>query len=310
MSVVYFGSPSLAVAPLKAMVGAGIEVLAAITQPDKPKGRGMKLSPPPVKEAAQGLGIRVIQPDSLKSIDAQAALQALGAEFFVVVAYGKLLPKAVLDMPAIAPVNLHASLLPAYRGAAPINWAIIDGLAETGLTTMLMNEGLDEGDILLQQRMSIGPEETAGELSVRMSESGGPLIIQTLRGLKDGSIKPAPQSGVASYARLLSKDDGRVNWSDSARRIYDLYRGITPWPGAFTFHDGKRVKITKMARPMDIASGGPGVVIGLEGADLLVGSADGVLQLREMQPEGKRPMSAADFARGYNIAKGTVLGHE
>jgi methionyl-tRNA formyltransferase len=310
MAIIYFGSPALATTPLKALIEAGVEVAAVVTQPDARRGRGGKKTPSPVKAVALEHGIKSFEPISMGDEALIAELLSYKPEFLVVVAYGRLLPKTILDIPSIAPVNLHASLLPRYRGAAPINWAIINGEAETGLTTMLMSEGLDEGDILLEQRISISPDETAKGLGQRMSEAGGPLLLRTLDGLRDGSVRPVPQAGKSTYARALTKDDGQMNFELSAQALCSHIHGVYPWPGAFCYSNGKKLKINSarvaIETRMDSDTKASGVVLEAD-KRLIVSTGDGSIEILNLQPEGKRAMSADDFLRGHGMKIGTRL---
>jgi methionyl-tRNA formyltransferase len=302
MSVVFFGSPQFAVPSLKSLLDAGEDVVAVVTQTDKPVGRSGEPSPPPVKEFALQRGIRVMQPESMNDETFLSELEGLKPEFIVVVAYGRVLTQRVLDAPTIAPVNLHASLLPRYRGSSPIAWAVINGERETGLTTMTIVLALDEGDILLQERHEIREDDTTETLSRRLSEAGGPLLVKTLKGLRDGSIKPVPQEGESNYVPMLKKDDGRVDWTKSAREIRNFVRGMHPWPGAFTFMDGERIKLLEVrANP---GTGEPGVVKALGRDSITVGAGEGLLDVLELQPEGKRPMYARSFMMGRRLQVG------
>jgi len=306
MSIVFFGSPRFAVPSLKSLLEAGERIEAVVTQTDKPVGRHREPQAPPVKEFALGRGLKVLQPRSMKDEAFLSELESIRPEFIVVVAYGRILTPRVLRAPSAAPVNLHASLLPRYRGASPIAWAVINGEKETGLTTMLMTEGLDEGDILLQERHEIREDDTAESLAARLSLAGGPLLVKTLRGLRDGSIKPRPQEGEATYAPLLRKDDGRVDWSRPARELYNFVRGMHPWPGAFASIGGQRIKLLKV-RALG-GEGEPGRVEAVSKESFEVGTGEGRLAVLELQPEGKNAMTARAFLLGRRFAEGTVLG--
>jgi methionyl-tRNA formyltransferase len=306
MSVVFFGSPAFAVPSLKSLIEAGEEVAAVVTQTDKPVGRSGEPAPPAVKEFALERGLRVMQPESMNDEAFLSELEAIKPEFIVVVAYGRILSNRVLEAPTVAPVNLHASLLPKYRGASPIAWAVINGEAETGLTTMLITQGLDEGDILIQERHEITPDDTTETLSRRLSEAGGPLLVKTLKGLRDGSIKPVPQEGESSYYSMLKKEDGRVDWSRPARELRNFVRGMYPWPGAFTFLGGERIKLLDVrANP---GAGEPGVIKSVDRDSFSVGTGDGLLEVLELQPEGKRPMYVRSYLLGRRLEAGMDLG--
>jgi methionyl-tRNA formyltransferase len=303
MSLVFFGSPEFAVPSLKSLLDAGEQIAAVVTQTDKPAGRSGEPAPPPVKKFALEHGLKVLQPTSMKDEVFLGELEAMKPEFIVVVAYGKILSQRVLDSPSIAPVNLHASLLPRYRGASPMAWAVIDGETETGLTTMLITMGLDEGDILLQEKHEILPDDTTESLANRMSESGGPLLVKTLRGLRDGTIKPVPQEGESNYVPMLKKEDGRIDWSRPARELCNFVRGMHPWPGAFTYLDGTRIKLIR-ARCVP-GHGEPGTIVKVARDFFEVGTGDGLLEVLELQPEGKRAMFARAFMMGRRLTEGT-----
>lgn len=306
MSVVFFGSPLFALPSLKSLLEAGEKIEAVVTQTDKPAGRSLTPAPPPVKEFALERGLRVIQPASMKDEAFLSELESIKPEVIVVVAYGRILTQRVLDAPSVAPVNLHASLLPKYRGAAPIAWAVINGERETGLTTMMISLGLDEGDMLLQERHEIREDDTAESLALRLSKAGGPLLVKTLNGLRDGSVKPLPQEGEATYAPILKKDDGRMDWSKPAPELYNFVRGMHPWPGAYTYVDGTRVKLLRVrANP---GLGEPGVVKSVMRDSFTVGAGDGAIEILELQPEGKRPMYARSFLSGRRLKEGMRLG--
>jgi methionyl-tRNA formyltransferase len=305
MSVVFFGSPQFAVPSLKSLLEAGEKIEAVVTQTDKPAGRSRKPTPPPVKEFALERGLRVMQPASMKDETFLSELESIRPEFIVVVAYGRILTQRVLDAPSTAPVNLHASLLPKYRGASPIAWAVINGDRETGLTTMVMTPGLDEGDILLQERHEIRDDDSAESLALRLSEAGGPLLVKTLKGLRDGSVKPAPQEGEATYASILKKDDGRVDWSKPAPELYNFVRGMHPWPGAFTHIQGVRVKLLKVRATPGV--GEPGRIMSTNRDSFEVGAGSGKLEVIELQPEGKKPMSAGAFIKGRRLGEGATF---
>jgi len=305
MSVVFFGSPEFAVPSLKSLLDSGEQIAAVVTQTDKPVGRSGEPVPPPVKEFALQHGLKVLQPASMKDEAFLSELEAIKPEFIVVVAYGRILTQRVLDAPTIAPVNLHASLLPRYRGSSPMPWAVINGEAETGLTTMIISIGLDEGDILLQEKHEILPDDTTESLAERMSKAGGPLLVKTLKGLREGTLKPIPQAGESNYVPMLRKDDGRIDWSRPARELYNFIRGMHPWPGAFTFLDGTRIKILRAKRVP--GSGEPGVIVKVARDFFEVGTGDGLIEVCELQPEGKKPMFARAFMMGRNLAEGMKL---
>ncbi len=307
MAIVFFGTPSFAVPSLKALHEAGEDIAAVVTRRDVPAGRTKKILPTPVKELALAYGIHVLQPGRLDEAfteELEKTLSFAAPEFLVVTAYGRILPRRILSMPRIAPVNVHASLLPRWRGASPIARSIINGDSVTGVTTMLMNEGMDTGEILLQEKTEIRPEDDAGSLSGRLAAVGAGLLLKTLKGMREGAIKPRPQEGPASYAPPLKKEDGLIDWGRPAKALFDFVRGMSPWPGAYFFLTGERIKVIK-ARAVD-GLGSPGIV-GKARGELLVGAGEGLLSLLIVQPEGKKPMPAAAFLQGRKIREGGVL---
>jgi methionyl-tRNA formyltransferase len=308
VKLVFLGSPAFAVPSLERLAKSGHEIAAVITQPDRPKGRGQRPAPPPVKEAAERLGLRVYQPDRIRDERAVALLAALAPQAMVVVGYGQIIPQDVIDLAPLGIINVHASLLPKYRGAAPIQWAIARGETVTGVTTMRIDAGLDTGDILLQRETPIGPEETAIELSERLAVMGAELLLETLRGLEAGTIVPRPQDHTqASYAPLLTKQDGRIDWTRPAEEIYNRIRGFVPWPGAWTMFRGKLLHIWKARRAGP--DGGPPGSLHKEANRLMAVCGDGVLlELLEVQIEGKGRISAQDFVHGYRPSAGDKLG--
>ena len=306
MRIVFMGTPDFAVPSLQALLDAGHEVCAVYTQPDKPQGRKQVLTAPPVKELALQRGIPVYQPVTLKNEDEQAKLRALAPEVIIVVAYGKLLPKAVLDIPPRGCINVHGSLLPRWRGAAPIQWSVIAGDQKAGVTTMQMAEGLDTGDMLLTYETEIGARETAGELFDRLAQAGAELLVRTLVELD--SITPRPQDDSRScYAHMLDKQMAVIDWAKSAREIDCLIRGLSPWPVALTTLDGARLKIYA-AEPVP-GTGRPGeVLVSDPKKGLTVACGAGALALHEVQLVGGKRMKSADFLRGHAIQTGTILG--
>jgi len=306
MKLVFMGSAAFAVPSLNA-AAANHTVLEVVTQPDKPAGRGMRLKACPVAESARKLNLPLFQPRSVKPPEVIDRIKGLRPDIIVVVAYGKILPRALLEIPPHGCINVHASLLPKYRGAAPINWAIANGELETGVTTQRIVEELDAGDILLSAKTPIDEAETADGLYGRLSLLGSDLLMKTIEGLRRGTITPSPQDpSLVTFAPLIKKDDGRVDWSMPASEIYNRIRGFRPWPGSFSSIDGKRVKIIEAA-PADIqAPAAPGTVVEI-GKHLAVACGEGLLYLLEVQPEGKRRMSASDFMRGHRVTKGTAL---
>ena len=306
MRIVFMGTPDFAVPSLQALLDAGHEVCAVYTQPDKPQGRKQILTAPPVKILAQQQGIPVYQPQTLKDETEQARLRALAPEAIIVVAYGKLLPKAVLDIPPRGCINVHGSLLPRWRGAAPIQWAVIAGDEKAGVTTMQMAEGLDTGDMLLTYETAVGARETAGELFDRLAQAGAKLLVETLEKLD--RITPRPQDDSQScYAHMLDKAMAVIDWTKSAREIDCLVRGLNPWPVALTTLAGARLKIYA-AEPAE-GSGKPGEVLESEPKKgLVVACGNGALALHEVQLVGGKRMQSADFLRGHAVPKGSILG--
>jgi methionyl-tRNA formyltransferase len=307
MKLVFLGTPEFAVPSLEALASNGHNVLAVYTQPDRARGRGGKPAMPPVKAAAIHLGIPVHQPERIRRPEVVAELAGLHAELMVVVGYGQMIPRSILDLPPHGIINVHASLLPKYRGAAPIQWAIANGETVTGVTTMRIDEGLDTGAILLQAEMPIGETETAAELSPRLAALGAGLLIETLRRLESGTLIPEPQEAAqATYAPILKKEDGLIDWSLPAVKISNRIRGFQPWPGAYTFFRGHRFHIWK-GRP----STQPVLQSHLvwTGHHLLAGCGAGTsLELEEVQLEGRKRMPAAAFAHGHRLSENEMLG--
>jgi len=298
MRLIYMGTPEFAVEPLRALVAAGHDIAGVVTRTDKPAGRGRTVAAPPVKRAAQELGLAVFQPKRVRDPEFIEILRTLGPEAIIVAAYGQILPKEILTLPKFGCINIHASLLPAYRGAAPINWAIIRGEQETGNTIMLMDEGMDTGAILTQERIPIGAEDTAGALTEKLATLGAKLIVSALPLLSSGTITPVSQDGSkATMAPLLKKGDGLIDWGRSAREIHNRVRGLSPWPGAFSELDGKIVKIITTG-VLD-GTGEPGLLYEKDKNTLVAGTGSGLLNILSIQPEGKKPMTAGEFMRGH-----------
>ena len=305
MRIVFMGTPDFAVSSLQALIDAGHDVCAVYTQPDKPQGRKQILTAPPVKTLALEHDIPVFQPNTLKNEDEQARLRELAPEVIIVVAYGKLLPKAVLDIPPHGCINVHGSLLPRWRGAAPIQWAVIAGDEMAGVTTMQMAEGLDTGDMLLTYETKVGEKETAGELFDRLAQSGAELLTQTL--VKLDEITPRPQDDAQScYAHMLDKQMAVIDWSKSAHEIDCLIRGLNPWPIALTTLSGERLKV--FAAEKAAGNGEPGTVLEADPKKgLTVACGEGALKLTEIQLVGGKRMKVNDFLRGHAIEVGTKL---
>jgi len=307
-NIVFMGTPEFAVPALQALYDHQYPILQVVTQPDRPKGRGRKPISPPVKQKAEALGYSVMQPDSIKADDVYEALFKLKPDLFVVVAFGHILTKRLLLLPRIGAINIHASLLPKYRGPAPIHRAIIAGETQTGITTMMMNDGLDTGDILMSESLAIHADDSAASLHDRLSEMGAMLLIKTLQGLASNTIIPIAQNHAeATYAPLLKKEEGRINWYLSASELERFIRGMKPWPGAYTFYGDKRIKIFKAAVISENSNTTPGTVIKGFPDELRVATAEGVLSIIELQGESGKRLSIKDFLRGCAIAPGATF---
>jgi methionyl-tRNA formyltransferase len=311
MDLVFCGTPQFAVPTLQAVVDSGFHVCLVVTQPDRPSGRGMEMSAPPVKQLAQKLGLEVTQPDKIKNnLDFRARLEEIKPQAIVVVGYGRIIPQWMIDLPPLGNINLHASLLPKYRGAAPVQWAIAMGETVTGVTSMRIDAGLDTGDILLQRETPITPEDTAETLGPRLAQMGAPLMVETLRGLQAGTITPRKQDNAqATLAPILKKEDGLIDFQRSAREIWNRLRGFQPWPGAYTSFRGKNLNVwaASAAGPSALAP----AELRVDNDRLLVGCGEGsVLELLTVQPEGKKRMAAPDFVHGYHPKSGEKLGTE
>ncbi|MCL4874433.1 methionyl-tRNA formyltransferase [bacterium] len=308
--IIFMGTPLFAVPSLRALTDAGHEILAAVTRPDKPRGRGLAPLPSPVKLLALEKGIPVLEPVKLRDESFMEGLKSLSPDLIAVVAYGKILPPAVLSLPPKGCINLHASLLPKYRGAAPINRAIMNGEKETGVCTMLMDEGMDTGDKLICERVPIGEDDTAEDLARTLSEKGAAVLLKTIDLVVRGAIRPVPQDdSLATYAPVLKKEDGRVDWTRSGIEIKDQMRGLYPWPGAFTCRKGSLLKIHRgVAKESSALAGEPGTVLDAGRDGIFVACGKGAFLITELQPENKKRMSAAEFVAGYRISKGERLG--
>jgi methionyl-tRNA formyltransferase len=307
--ILFFGTPDFAVPALAALVAAGRAPVAVVTQPARPVGRGHRMQDPPVAACARAQGLEVMQPERVRSPDFLAQAAALAPDVAVVVAFGQIFPRALLELPAHGCVNLHASLLPRWRGASPIQAAIAAGDARTGVTTMLMEEGLDTGPILLQEETAIGADETAGDLSRRLAEMGGALLVRTLARLEQGDLAPRPQPAAGvTYAPRLARDSGRIDWRLEAREIQDRWRAFTPWPGLTAELRGGPVKVIAAAAGERDGDAAPGTILGLRGGRLAVACGGGtVLELAELQRPGKRALPAADFVNGERLRAGEVF---
>ena len=304
MRLVFMGTPLFAVPSLKALVEAGHQVVGVFTQPDKPKNRGMKLQPTPVKEYALTQNIPVYQPEKLRDGQALDLLRQLSPELIVVAAYGRILPVDILELPPLGCVNVHSSLLPKYRGAAPINWAILNGEAETGVTLMYMAQGLDTGDIIAQAATPIDPDEDASALHDRLARLGAGLLAETLPRLEAGTApRTAQDDALSCYAPMLSKEMSPMDWSRSARQLHDQVRGLVPWPSATAEIDGTRCKIWATTLTGERTDQAPGTVVQADKRGLKVACGDGqVLQIDQLQPDGKKRMAATAFLMGHPIS--------
>ena len=322
MRIVFMGTPDFSVPALKALVEAGHQVIAVVTQPDKPKGRGKEVQMTPVKIQAMEYGIPVYQPAKVREASFVEVLKGLEADVYVVIAFGQILPKAVLELPKYGCINIHASLLPKYRGAAPIQWCVIDGERETGITTMMMDVGLDTGDMLEKAVIPIEEKETGGSLHDKLSLAGGDLILSTLKKLEEGTLVRTPQTDEGTcYARMLTKSLGDIDWNQDAVSIERLIRGLNPWPSAYTLWNGKTIKIwsadviTGRETAVLLSESGvpsetgitPGTVVCSDKHGLVVCTGDGLLSIRELQMEGKKRMDTPAFLRGYPIPAGDVF---
>ena len=310
MKLVFCGTPMFAVPSLERLAAAGFEIQLVVTQPDRPQGRGMALTAPPVKQSALKLGLPVIQPGKIKKNEEfRAQLEALLPDAIIVVGYGRIIPPWMLELPRYGNINVHASLLPKYRGAAPVQWAIAQGETVSGVTTMLLNEGLDTGDILLQKEMPIRAEDTAVTYAPCLAEMGADLIVETLCGLQDNTVMPVPQDHAqATLAPILKKEDGLVDFSRAAVEIHNRLRGFQPWPGAYTQFRGKNLKLIA-TRPEDALANLASGELRIGDEKLFAGcAARTVLELLQLQPEGKKIMAVREFINGYHPTAGERLG--
>lgn len=311
MKIIYMGTPDFAVAPLEAILKAGHEVTAVVTQPDRQKGRGREVQYSPVKECALSYGIPVLQPLKIKEKDAVEELRKYPADIFVVAAFGQLLSEEILNMPRLGCINIHASLLPAYRGAAPIQWCVINGEEKTGVTIMQMAKGMDTGDILLQKEVVLDEKETGGSLFDRLMETGAELIVEVLPKIEAGELTPVVQKEeLATYAGKITKNMGNIDFAKSAVTIERLIRGLNPWPSAFTHYKGKILKIWEADVVSECANAEnpvPGTVIAMDKESFTLATGEGALRIRSLQPEGKKRMSCAEFMRGYEVKVGEAL---
>jgi methionyl-tRNA formyltransferase len=312
MRIAFMGTPEFAVPSLTALLDAGYEVAGAFCQPDRNKGRGNKLAVPPVKMLALERGVPVFQFERLRAPEGVAALQALRADLVVTAAFGQILSQALLDIPPMGTVNVHASLLPAYRGPAPINWCLMRGETVTGVTTMLTDAGIDTGDMLMRQPVGVRPDETAGELSQRLAPIGAELLLRTLRAMERGDCPREPQDhDAATRHPMLRKETGRIDWNEPAKRIVDLIRGVDPWPGAFAAHGSNIYKIWRAEVCELSANGQPGTVLSADAkGGLVVAAGQGAVRVLIVQAPGAKRMPSADYLRGHPMPAGMRFGEE
>ncbi len=310
LRIIFMGTPGFAVPSLKALLSGPDEVVAVVTQPDRPKGRGRKLARPPIKELALAAGLPLLQPTGIRGADFLRKLAAYSPDIIVVTAYGRILPGPLLAMPPLGAINVHGSLLPKYRGAAPIQWALINNETETGVTIIQMDQGLDTGDILLSARIDIAPEDTAGSLAPRLAELGGRTLLETLDLLRAGNLRPRQQNNdLATLAPLLSKKEGLVDWQQPAMAISGLIRGLDPWPTTYTYLNNKRLRLfAPKVVPAAPDTPAPGTLCRADKDGLLIATGQELLLVRAVQPEGRQRMAAAAFLRGRPLEPGTVFG--
>ncbi len=308
MKIIFMGTPAFAVPSFEAVVEAGHDVVCAVTQPDKPVGRGLEKRPSPIKEAVEKRGIKALTPASIREHGFVEGLKGLKPDCIVVVACGKILPEEVLAIPSLGCINVHASLLPKYRGAAPVNRALMNGEGETGVCTMLLDKGMDTGPVFLCETTPVGEDETAASLYGRLSAIGAKLLVKTLGLVERGQIKPVEQDEKsATYAPMLKKSDGLINWTKDALAIKNLVRGVSPWPGAFTHWNKKTLKVHSgaVAADQNVPAGTPpGAIVKASGGRIIIGCGKGAFEIMELQPENKNRMSATDFLKGFRLKEG------
>jgi methionyl-tRNA formyltransferase len=309
MNVIFMGTPDFAVSTLEGLIKSNHKIIAVVTRPDRPKGRGREILPSPVKVVAEDNKIEVLQPEKVREPDFVKKLREYRPDCIVVVAFGQILPKDILSLPRYGCINLHASILPKYRGAAPINWALINGETKTGVTSMLMNEGMDTGDILIQREVEITEGDSAGTLHDRLSEIGSEVILETLDGLEKGTVKRVKQNeSSATYAQKIKKEDCLINWDEDAKKIVNRIRGLTPAPGAYTSYNGKRLKITNAEYLIREVKAEKGEVFEVNRNGIKVICGNGLVIIKNLQPEGKRVMGVGEFISGRNIKAGEIFG--
>lgn len=316
IKIIFIGTADFGGPVLEKLIDSKENTIRVITQPDRPQGRGRKILPTPIKKIALNRGIEIFQPENINDEEAIKKIKEFNPEVILVVAYGQILSKDILNIPKIGCINIHASLLPKYRGAAPVNRAIINGEKEIGITFMFMNEKVDAGEIIYQQKINILPDETYGELYYRLSNLSADIINTLLEKIKEGKMKRIPQEyKLVSYARKMTKQDGKITWSDKGEKIYNLIRGTTPYPGAFTYYKGKKLKITKTRflsryqNEVKVSPSIPGCVVKIEKDSLLISTEDkGIIKILKVIPSGAKELSAQQFINGYKIKIGDVLG--
>lgn len=303
MKIIFFGTPEFAVPSLRALLKSSHDILCIVTQPDRQSGRGRRLAVSPVKREALAAQIAVLQPERVRDAGFIRELLLFSPDMIVLVAYGQILPKEIVHLPPLGCINVHASLLPRYRGAAPVNWAIIHGERVTGISIMQMDEGMDTGPVFTREEISVDPDDTAGTLSQRLAEKGAACLVRTIEQIYAGSLTAGPQSGEASYAPPLKKSDGLIPWTKSSQELFNFIRGMTPRPGAFSFLEGERIRIVKV-KP---AGGGaaPGMIVRLSRHDMIIGTGRGGISVLQLQPAAKPVMSIRAFLQGRNLREGT-----
>lgn len=309
MRIVFMGTPEFAVPSLEALLRSDDEVVGVVSQPDRPKGRGHQLVAPPVKLVAERAGIAILQPLKIRTPEFMQALSAWQPDLIAVAAYGRILHTPILRLPPMGCVNVHGSLLPKYRGAAPVQWAVINGETETGITTMLMDEGMDTGPMLLQEKLEILPDDTAGTLAPRLAELGGRLLVQTIARLKAGTLTPQKQEDEqATMAPLLKKEDGLIDWTLGAKSLANRVRGLSPWPGAYTFFGEERWNIWQAVSNVHSKADKPGTIVAVNKQAIVVATGDGLLEIREVQTANSKRMAVNQFLAGHRITAGEHLG--
>jgi len=303
------GTPEFAVPSLEALLGSEDQVVGVVTQPDRPKGRGHQLVAPPVKLVAERAGVPILQPLKIRTPEFLQALSAWQPDLIAVTAFGRILHAPILQLPPMGCVNVHGSLLPKYRGAAPVQWAVINGETKTGITTMLMDEGMDTGPMLLQEKLHISPDDTTGTLAPRLAELGGRLLVKTIAQLKAGSVTPTKQDDAqATMAPLLKKEDGLIDWTMTAASLANRVRGLSPWPGAYTFFGEERWNIGKAVSAVGAMTDTPGTIVAVNKQAIVVATGDGLLDILEIQTANSKRMSVGQFLAGHRVTAGIRLG--